>query len=124
MSWIWPACSVADPDSGSGIRSFFDPWVRVPGSGMGKKSRFGTPDKQIPDHISESLVTFGGLKILKLFVTYPYPVSGAFLILDPGWKNSDSGYTFRQCAEPLLFFTVLVATFDKLRFRLRFWLRI
>jgi hypothetical protein len=42
--------SVADPDSGSGIRYLFDAWTRdpgsgaflTPGSGMGKKSGSGS----------------------------------------------------------------------------------
>jgi hypothetical protein len=35
--------------------------------------------------------------MLKLFVADPDPVSGAFLILDPGGRNKDpgSGITFR-----------------------------
>jgi hypothetical protein len=33
--------SVADPDPGSGIRCLFDPWIRDPGSGMGRKSASG-----------------------------------------------------------------------------------
>jgi hypothetical protein len=43
------------------------------------------------DHISKSLVTFSGLKILKILVVGPDPGSGTFLTLYPGWKNSDPG---------------------------------
>jgi hypothetical protein len=39
----------------------------------------------IPDHISESLEKFFGLKILKFFDADPGSV--IFLALDPGWKN-------------------------------------
>jgi hypothetical protein len=56
-----------------------DPWIRD-----GKKSRSGI---NIPDHISASLIKFSGLKKHKLFD--PDPGSGAFMTLDPGWKNSD-----------------------------------
>jgi hypothetical protein len=38
----------------------------------------------IPDHISESLETIFGLKIIRCG-------SGIFFTLDPGWKNSDPG---------------------------------
>jgi hypothetical protein len=43
----------------------------------------------IPDHISESIVTIFGLKQLKFFDADP----GSFRlwIRDPGWKNSDPG---------------------------------
>jgi hypothetical protein len=57
------------------------------GSGIGKKSRSGS-GLNIPDHISESLEPYFGLKILKFFDVYPDPGSGIFLTLDPGWKNS------------------------------------
>jgi hypothetical protein len=55
---------------------------------MGKKSR-SRSGVNIPDHISESLKTIFGLKILKFFNADPYPGSGIFLTLNPGWKNSD-----------------------------------
>ncbi len=55
--------SVADPDPGSGMF--------------------------IPDHISESIETIFWVKILNFLVEDPG--SGAFLTLDPGWKNSDPG---------------------------------
>ncbi len=56
--------SVADPDTGSGIRCLFDPWIRDPewvkksgsGSEMGRKSGSGFGMNN-PDHISESLET-------------------------------------------------------------------
>jgi hypothetical protein len=59
---------------------------------MGKKSRSGS-GMNIPDHISESLETIFGLKILKFFDGDPDPGSGIFLTLDPDpeWKNSDPG---------------------------------
>jgi hypothetical protein len=46
--------------SGSGIRCLFDPLDPGLGPGMGKKSRSGSGSgagMNIPDHISESLVT-------------------------------------------------------------------
>ncbi len=62
-----------DPDPGSG--EFLNPgpgWVKNHdpdlGSGM-----------NIPDHISESLETIFGLKILKFFDVDPDPGSGVFL---------------------------------------------
>jgi hypothetical protein len=45
----------------------------------------------IPDHISESLETIFGFKILKLFDVDPNPGSGIFLTRDPGWKTFGSG---------------------------------
>jgi hypothetical protein len=53
-----------------------------PGSGM-----------NIPDHSSESLETFLGLKILKFFYSDPDPGSGIFLTLDPvsGMENPKPG---------------------------------
>jgi hypothetical protein len=60
--------SVADPDPGSGV--FLTPWIRDLGSGMGKKSGSG-PGINNPDHISESLETIFGVKILKFFDAYP-----------------------------------------------------
>jgi hypothetical protein len=50
---------------------------------MGKKSRSGS-GMSIPDHISESLKTIYGLKILKFFEVDPGPGSGIFLTLAPG----------------------------------------
>jgi hypothetical protein len=52
--------------------------VADPGSGM-----------NIPDHFSESIETFLGLKILKLFDADSNLGSGFFLTLEPGWKNLD-----------------------------------
>ncbi len=40
--------------------------------------------KNIPDHISQSLETFFGLKIFKFFDTDANPGSGIFSTLDPG----------------------------------------
>jgi hypothetical protein len=48
---------------------------------MGKKSRSGS-GMNIPDHISESLETIFGVKILKFFDADAD--SGIFLTLDPG----------------------------------------
>jgi hypothetical protein len=48
---------------------------------MGKKSRSGS-GMNIPDHISENLETFFGLKILKLFDADNDPGSEIFLTLD------------------------------------------
>jgi hypothetical protein len=55
---------------------------------MGTKSRAGS-GMNILDHVSESLETIFGLKILKFFGADSDP--GIFLTLDPGWKNSDPG---------------------------------
>jgi hypothetical protein len=41
------------------------------------------------DHISESIETIFGLKILKFFDADPGP--GIFLTMDPGLKNLDPG---------------------------------
>jgi hypothetical protein len=49
-------------------------WPQDPGSGMGKISRSGS-GMNIPDHISESLVTIFGFKILKFFAADPDPES-------------------------------------------------
>jgi hypothetical protein len=46
---------------------------------------------EIPDHISESLETICGLKILKFFDAYLDPRSFGPWIRDPGWKNTDPG---------------------------------
>ncbi len=61
---------VADPDMGS--EGLFDPWIQDPG--WVKKS---TPESgmNIPDHISESLETIFGLKILNFSDTDPDPGS-------------------------------------------------
>ncbi len=63
--------SVADPDPGSGA-------FLTPGSGMSKKSGSGSGMNN-PDHISESLETSFGVKILNFFYG------------DPGWKKFGSG---------------------------------
>jgi hypothetical protein len=62
---------------GSGIRCLFDPWIRDPGWVKnqdpvrdGKKSGSGSGMNN-PDHISESLETIFGLKILKFFYSDP-----------------------------------------------------
>jgi hypothetical protein len=39
------------------------------------------------DHISESLETIFGLKVLEFFDADLDPGSEIFLILDPGWKK-------------------------------------
>jgi hypothetical protein len=48
-------------DPGPGIRCLFDPWIRNPGSGVGKKARF-VSGMNIPDHISGSLETIFWVK--------------------------------------------------------------
>jgi hypothetical protein len=58
--------SIANPDPGSGA----------------VKIRF-----RDEHHISVSLETIFGFKILKLFDVDPNPGSGIFLTRDPGWKN-------------------------------------
>jgi hypothetical protein len=69
-----PPTSVADPDAGSGA-------FLTPGSGMGKKSGSGSGINN-RDHISESLETIFGVKIIKFFDLDPG--SGIFLTIDPG----------------------------------------
>jgi hypothetical protein len=64
---IFVGISVADPGSGTFL---------TPGSGMGKKSGSGMNN---PYHISESLETIFGVKILKFFEAHP------------GWKKFESG---------------------------------
>jgi hypothetical protein len=46
---------------------------------------------KISNHINKRLVTIIWGKMLKFFVADPDPGSGAFLILDPGRKNSYPG---------------------------------
>jgi hypothetical protein len=53
-----------------GFRCLFDPWIRDPGSGIGKTSRSGS-GMNIPYHISESLATFFWVKILEFFEADP-----------------------------------------------------
>ncbi len=77
---------VADPDRGSGIWCLFDPGIRDPG--WVEKSRSESV-MNIPDHISESLETVFGLKILKFLDADPDPGPGIFLTLYSGQKNSD-----------------------------------
>jgi hypothetical protein len=69
---------------------------------MGEKSRSGT-GTNIPDHISESLEKFVGLKILKFFDVDPDPGSGIFLTLDPGWKIRIRIQVKGQCHEIFCF---------------------
>jgi hypothetical protein len=61
---------------GFGIWYCIDPWIRDPGWGKNLYPDQGS-GKNIPDHISENLEQFLGLKILKFW--------------DPGWKNLDAG---------------------------------
>jgi hypothetical protein len=56
--------------SGSRIQCIFDPWIREPGSGMGKNSGSGSGMGN-PDHIFESLETIIWVKILKFSVADP-----------------------------------------------------
>ena len=51
MKMFWVTGSVADPDPGSGIRCFFDPWIR---DGFFPDPRSRIPD---PDHCFVSLFT-------------------------------------------------------------------
>ncbi len=58
-----------------------------PESGMGKKSRSGSGSGSgvnNQDHISKSLETIFGVKILQFFDADPDPGSDIFLTLDPG----------------------------------------
>jgi hypothetical protein len=66
---------VADPDPGSAA-------FLAPGSGMGKKSRFGVREN-ILDYISESFVTIFWVKNTSI----PSQLSDP----NPGWKNPDTG---------------------------------
>ncbi len=62
----------------------------TPGSGMGKKSGSGSVLDN-PDHISESLETIFGVKILQFSDVDPGSGMGKIRIGDPGWKNSYPG---------------------------------
>jgi hypothetical protein len=57
-----------------------------------KKSRSGSEDRDIPDHISENLETFFGLKILKFFDVDPDP---DFWVRDGKIRIWDTHYTYR-----------------------------
>jgi hypothetical protein len=59
---------------------------------MDKKSRSGSR-MNFPDHISESIETIFGGKILNslMLMRIRFRDPGIFLTLDPGWKNSDPG---------------------------------
>jgi hypothetical protein len=61
-----------DPDPQSGIGCLFDPWIRDPGFGMGRKSasRAGIRDEQPGSYFLElrnHFFGFFGVKILKFF---------------------------------------------------------
>jgi hypothetical protein len=75
--------SVADPGSGA---------FRTAGSGMEKSPKpFPGSTINIPDHISEILLTIFWVKCLNFLLGIWYlfvPRSGAFSDRDPGWKNS------------------------------------
>jgi hypothetical protein len=75
---------------GSGIRCFFDSWIRDPGwvKKHDPDPGFGSGINN-PDHISESLETSFWVKILKF--SDADPVSGNLLARDPGWKKFGSG---------------------------------
>jgi hypothetical protein len=73
-------CSVADPDPGSG--AFL---TQGSGSAMNKNPEPGS-GMNIPDHISESLETIFGLKLLEFFDAYPGSRTE---------KNSDPGLASR-----------------------------
>ncbi len=66
---------------------------------MGKKARSGS-GRNIPDRISESLETFFGLEILKLFDADPG--SGIFLTRDPVWKVRNTDF-IGAIVDPTLF---------------------
>jgi hypothetical protein len=68
--------------SGSGIRCFFTPGSRI-------RDLVVRSGMNIPDHLSMSLETFFGLKILKFFDADPYPGFEIYMTLGPGWKNLD-----------------------------------
>jgi hypothetical protein len=69
--------SVGDPISG--ITGLFDPWIRDPGW---VKNQDSLSEMNVLNHISESLESIFGLKILKFFDADPG--SGILLTLDPG----------------------------------------
>ncbi len=78
-----PGCRIRDPGSGAFL---------TPGSGMGKNEdpQPGSGSgMNIPDHISESLETIFGVKILKFFDADPDLGSGN--LFDPEWKKLGSG---------------------------------
>jgi hypothetical protein len=60
-----------------------------PGSSIGK-IQTGS-GMNIPDHITESLEPFFGLKYLNSLMWMRIRDPEIFLTLDPGWKNSDPG---------------------------------
>jgi hypothetical protein len=70
----------------------FNPWIPDRDLGWGINSDPGS-GMNIPDHFSESLETFLGLKILKFFDSVPDPGSGIFLTLDQvsGMEKSETG---------------------------------
>jgi hypothetical protein len=60
---------------GSGIQCLSDPWIRDPGSGMGKKLGSGSGMNNRGSYFRELKKTIFWVKILKFFDA------------DPGWKN-------------------------------------
>jgi hypothetical protein len=69
------ADSVADPDLGSGIQCFVDPWIWDP---VWKKNRIRDPRLKISDHFSGSLLPIFWIK-------------KTLILCHPGWKNPDPG---------------------------------
>jgi hypothetical protein len=69
----------------------------TPGSGMGKKSSYGSGirDEHPGSYFREIRNHFLGLKIHKFVDADPDPGTGIYLTLDPGsgMENSDPGYT-------------------------------
>jgi hypothetical protein len=85
------ACSVADPDPGSGIGCIFDPWIRDPGW---EKVSIRIRDEQPGSYFLElrnHFFAFFGVKILKFFDEDPGSGMETVRIRDPGWKKVGSG---------------------------------
>jgi hypothetical protein len=86
--------SVADPDPGSGIGCFFDPWIRDPGwEKVSIRIRDTGSGMNNPDHIFLELrnhfFAFFGVKILKFFDEHPG--SGMETVRIRDGKKSDPG---------------------------------
>jgi hypothetical protein len=71
---------------------------------MGKKSETGSGMNN-QDHISESLLTIFGVKILKFFDANPGSGMEKIRIRDPGWKKFRSGIRNKHPGSATLFCT-------------------
>jgi hypothetical protein len=80
---------------GSGIQCLFDPWIRDPGSGMGRKSASGSEiqDEKLGSYFLElrnHFFGFLGLKYLNSFMR----------IRDPEWRQVGSGIRDGKKSDP------------------------